>query len=461
MAGRDRTRNAVSPEKGGPTDWDVRTGRNIKWKAHVGSFSACEPIVSGALVCIGANNSEPRDLAVQNPAGILVCFRERDGAFVYQHACVVTDGTPLVRRAMFGQTGSPLIEGDRLWFVTVGARALCLDLSPIRTGQSGVEKRWQVDFLSDLDVSPAVDVMGNKGMCSIGASLGSYIYLTTGNGRDWSRMSVPIPRAPGLVCLDKNSGKLIWEDASVGSDIILGEFGNPLTIESGGLSQVIAPQGDGWIRSFDARSGELLWKFDINPKASTNRYLRNFFQNAPVLHGGRILVAGGRDVESGEWPGRLVCLDPEKRGDISLELQDRPRRGIPNPNVGAIWHFDACGRTLSNPVVDQGIVVLVDFGGTVHALDEATGSLFWKHRVSAQVWGSPLVVDGKIYIANIDGEVDVLALGKTCTIIAHQEFEDTINSSPTFANGVLYIASGSDLFAIQQRPSPVLPASPE
>src|SRR6478752_2577642 len=86
MAGRDRTRNAVSPEKGGPTDWDIRTGRNIKWKAHLGDFSACEPIVSGGLVWIGTNNSDPRDPAVQSSAGILACFRERDGAFVYQHA---------------------------------------------------------------------------------------------------------------------------------------------------------------------------------------------------------------------------------------------------------------------------------------------------------------------------------------------------------------------------------------
>jgi hypothetical protein len=172
MAGRDRTRNAVSPEKGGPTDWDVRTGRNVKWKAHVGDFSACEPVVSGGLVWIGTNNSEPRDSAVKSPAGILACFREQDGAFVYQHECVLNNGAPLVRRAMFGQTGSPMIEGDGLWFVTVGAQALCLDLTPLRHGRSSMEMRWQVDFLSDLDVSPFVDVMGRftpaKGLLIIG-----------------------------------------------------------------------------------------------------------------------------------------------------------------------------------------------------------------------------------------------------------------------------------------------------
>jgi hypothetical protein len=63
------------------------------------------------------------------------------------------------------------------------------------------------------------------------------------------------------------------------------------------------------------------------------------------------------------------------------------------------------------------------------------------------------VVDGKIYIANIDGEVDIFAFGKSLRMIAHHEFEGPIHSSPIFANGVLYVASGADLFAIQQRPA--------
>ncbi len=88
------------------------------------------------------------------------------------------------------------------------------------------------------------------------------------------------------------------------------------------------------------------------------------------------------------------------------------------------------------------------FGSSVYALDEATGALFWKHRVGDDVWGSPLVVDGKIYIGNRSGEVDILALGKTLALIAHHEFEGVIQSSLIFANGVLYVTSGADLFAI-------------
>ena len=35
--GRHAVRNMVSPLKGLPTTWDVKTGKNIKWVAELGS----------------------------------------------------------------------------------------------------------------------------------------------------------------------------------------------------------------------------------------------------------------------------------------------------------------------------------------------------------------------------------------------------------------------------------------
>src|SRR5205809_1022831 len=61
MLGRDRTRNPVSPEKGAPVDWDAKTGRNIKWKAQLGSVTVSEPVLAGGLIWIGTNNDSPRD----------------------------------------------------------------------------------------------------------------------------------------------------------------------------------------------------------------------------------------------------------------------------------------------------------------------------------------------------------------------------------------------------------------
>jgi len=448
MLGRDKTRNPVSPEKNAPVEWDVKTGRNIKWRAALGSVAQSEPIVAGGLIWIGTNNEPPRDASVKDAGGVLACFRERDGEFLYQHVSTVTN-EPLHRRSWAGMTGSPMAERNCLWFVSATAEILCLDIATLRSAGGRPKPVWRVNMLDDLGIYPTVDVMGGKGMCSIGASYRDYIYVITGNGVDWSRSNIPAPRAPALVCVNKNTGKLVWEDNSSGTNILFGEFASPLVIEAGGVAQVIVPQGDGWVRSYEAETGKLLWKFDINPKATKQKQDRNFFLNSPVFHEGRVYLAGGRGVEAGEGPGRLICLDPGKRGDLSLELQDRSGGGKPNPNSGAVWHFDELGSTMSNVAIHDGLVVAVDLRGFVYCLDAATGRKLWQHDMKAHVWGSPLVADGKIYVGNEDGDFYVFELAREKKLLFTTAFDAPVYSSPIFANGVLYIAAQPTLYAIQ------------
>src|SRR5262245_12300839 len=94
MLGRDATRNPVSPEPGAPTWWQIPNraeagkelpARNVRWQAALGSRAAADPVVAGGLVWVGTNNRSPRDPGDKAPAGVLMCFREADGRFLYQH----------------------------------------------------------------------------------------------------------------------------------------------------------------------------------------------------------------------------------------------------------------------------------------------------------------------------------------------------------------------------------------
>src|ERR1051325_9233495 len=172
------------------------------------------------------------------------------------------------------------------------------------------------------------------------------------------------PDAPALLCIDKNSGRIVWQDKSPGTNEIMGEWSSPLVAVVDGRAQVIAPQGDGWLRSFDANSGELLWKFDINKK-NANRFERNFFVPSPVHYNGMIYISSGGYIEMGEGPGALVCIDPRKKGDISLQLEN----GEPNPNSGAIWHFDQFGRAMGTVAIQNDLLIAAGFSGLVYCLD--------------------------------------------------------------------------------------------
>jgi hypothetical protein len=115
MLGHDQTRNPVSPESGAPIEWNVETGQNIKWRAKLGSTPVVAPVIANGLVWVGTNNDNPRDPQQTNAAGVLMCFRERDGQFLYQHVSPARQGA-VDRQALTGNPNSPLIETGRLWF---------------------------------------------------------------------------------------------------------------------------------------------------------------------------------------------------------------------------------------------------------------------------------------------------------------------------------------------------------
>ena len=500
MLGRDGTRNAVSPEKNPPTFWQIEgvptkfenqrpiewttESKNVKWKAELGINPSGIPVVADGLVWIGTTHKDP---SVKR-AGLLKCFRERDGKLLYEYESPMHKDAlgRSTRSPWLGICSTPLVEGDRLWFTSLGPELVCLDIAPLKRGEGEPIVVWKRDMRREWGVYPIVSSMG-LGFTGSVAVHEHLLYAITGNGADWNQPP-QAPEAPSLVCLDKRTGELIWQDASPGANILYAQWGSPLVAAIGGRTQVIVPQGDGWIRSFNALTGELIWKFDIHPKESTRRSrgggpCDNFMGalGAPVFHDGHVYIALGQTPEVAEGPGRLVCIDPTKIGDISSELAvdadgnplpqrriqavdpAQGERAIANPNSGLVWEyttFDRDGdgeidfeeefhRTIASVAIKDSLLIAVDFSGLVHCLDAATGKVHWTYDCFAAVWASPLIVDDKVYVADEDGEVAIFRL----TAEAHEplreiSFPGCIYSSPVFANGTLYVADRHTLFAI-------------
>jgi outer membrane protein assembly factor BamB len=213
-----------------------------------------------------------------------------------------------------------------------------------------------------------------------------------------------------------------------------------------------------------------------------------------VIYDELVYLAVGQDPDHRYAPGHLWCIDPTKRGDVSPELvydksdpttpvdQQRldpfrpfdPQRHVvrPNPNSALVWHFGGkdkrqrfnniiFGRTLSSPAIKDDLLVIADLAGFVHCLDAKTGQSYWKYDTLSQIWASPLIADGKIYIADDDGEVSVFRLSADPKIamnevdfkfrpIAENLMEGSIKSAAVVANDVLYIHTSSRLYAIAQ-----------
>jgi outer membrane protein assembly factor BamB len=428
--------------------------------------------------------------------GCLLCFSERDGRFGWQLSREKLPGGRTVDYPEQGICCAPLVEGKRLWIVTSRGEVVCLDTEGFydRTND-GPYTSEPNEHRDEADIVWIFDMMGTLGVtphnmtaCSVTAA-GDLLLVGTSNGADEQHKHVPSPKAPSFIALDKHTGKLVWADNSPGENILDGQWSSPAFAVLGGIPQAIFPGGDGWLYSFRAEPAadgkpELLWKFDCNPKASVWKTDgsgdRSNLIATPVLYQGRVYIATGQDPECGEGQGHLWCIDPTRRGDVSPELvvgRDgkgvTPRRIqaidpsagetlVPNPNSAAVWHYtglDAKGdgkpdfqhtmhRSLSAAAIKDDLLVIADLAGLVHCLDAKTGKPHWTYDLLSQIWGSPCLVEGKIYLGDQDGDVAVFELSSKLKLLAKNAVGDAVYSTPTVVGDVLYISTSTHLIAV-------------
>ncbi|MCE2795698.1 MAG: PQQ-binding-like beta-propeller repeat protein [Planctomyces sp.] len=489
-------RNNTPEGKNIPIKWNVETGENILWSMPLGSETYGNPVVANGKVYIGTNNGNGyiKRYPSSVDLGCLVCFDEKSGQFLWQHS---NEKLPTGRVHDWPHQGiccSPYVDGERAWYVTSRGTVVCLDTEGFRDGQNDspyVEEKetaeteadviWLVDMMKDLGVS-------QHNMCSCSVTVvGNLLFVITGNGVDESHITIPEERAPSFICLDKNSGKLLWRDNSPGANVLHGQWSSPAYGEFGGVAQVIMGGGDGYVYSFLAagRDGnaELLWKFDCNPKDSIyllgGRATRNHLIATPVVHDGLVYVGVGEDPEHGEGQGHLWCIDPTKRGDVSPTLvynSKDPKTPIAhkrlqalvekegdfereNPNSAAVWHYVGADpanfettmhRTCGTVAIKNDLLFVSDFSGLVHCLDPKTGKPHWTYDMFAASWASPLIVEDKVYLGDEDGDITVFRLSKEQEIVSEVNMGSSVYTTPVVANDTLFIANRNRVFAIRE-----------
>ena len=448
MWGGGADRNMVNTvEKGIPASWDIETGRNVKWTAQLGSQTYGNPVIADGKVLIGTNNQVERQLKSTGDKGVIVCFREEDGKFLWQ---LTHDKLPAGRVNDWPRQGicsSPAVDGDRFYYVSNRCELVCADLEGFLDGENDGpftdEKLagkidgdivWKLDMMDELGVFPH-NLATSSPTCDE-----QRVYVCTSNGVDEGHIVLPDPFAPSFIAVDKQTGEVVWENSEPGEDVLHGQWSSPALGTASGVRQVVFPGGDGQLYSFSPDEGKMLWSFQCNPDDSVWKLgghgTRNNIVATPVIQDGIVYISVGQDPEHGEGPGHLYAIDAAKRGDIT--------------RTGAVWHNVEVQRSMSTVAVHDGVLYFCDLTGIFCAVDAGTGKTLWTHDMLAAVWSSPYVVDGKVLLGDEDGEVVVFEAGREKKVLFEANMENSVYTTPVAANGVLYISNRTKLFAIQE-----------
>ena len=485
--GQRNTRNMVSREKGLPDSFDIgyrsavsgepdmTSTKNVKWVAQLGRETHGTPVIAGGKVLVGTNNESPRDERMVDDAGVLMCFAEQSGEFLWQ--LLVPKLVEIENADWFniGLCSTPVVEGDRAYLVTNRCEVVCLDMRAMANGNDGpyldegrhmvpagspsvepgsadADIIWLYDMVGELDVRPH-----NSSNCSVIVH-GDHLYVCTSNGVEHTHSRVANPDAPTLIVVDKNTGKLVARDNfGVGGDIIHGQWSSPTLGRIGDKTRLFQGTGGGKLCGFnpvapDARpvsSGqeparvEKTWWFNGHPAAQTedNVPIEHGFNTRsyevvgnPVFHNERVYLAITQDPFHRQRLGWLTCLDATGTGDVTRS--------------GLIWSYEQTGTCVSTVSISDGLLFVADHDGRLHCLDAETGKPHWVHPIGGPIWGSTLVADGRVYVGTLRRSFWVLAADKELKVINRIPVPDPILSSPAAANGTLYVATFRELYAL-------------
>ena len=473
--GQRFSRNMVSSETGLPDTFDPDTGKNIKWVAPLGTESYATPVIASGRVFIGTNNKKPRDPRHQGDRGIMLCLDEKDGSLCWQLTVPKIPGDPFLDWPNAGLCSPPTVEGDRVYAVSNRGEVMCLDIHGQKNGNDGPlrdegrllappgESPFEItpfdaDILWSFDMKSQAGIYPHDTAHSAILLDGDFLYLNTGNGVDNTHRRIRAPDAPSLIVLDKHTGRLLAKDNQrIGPRIFHSTWSPPALGFVDGRKQIFFAGGDGILYGFEPlktppSEGRVhilknLWRYDGDPNApkqEVHRYTRNRrespsnVKSTPVFHKGRLFLTLGGDIWWGKNKAWIQCINPGGSGDIS-----RSHR---------IWSYPLRRHCCSTPAIYNNLAFVADCGGFVYCLDARTGRLLWEHDTGNEIWASPLVADGKVYLGNRRRTFSIFAAAPEKKLLASLKLDSAMDGTPVAANRTLYVTTMKNLYAISLQP---------
>ncbi len=481
MWGGTADRNMVADARGLPDDIvsgkflpksetiDPKSTKNIRWVGKLGSQTYGSPVVAGGRVFVGTNNEAPRDPTQTGDRGVLMCFDEKTGEFLWQLVIPKVGAGKVSDWEFVGLCSSAAIEGERGYVVSNRGELICFDVKGMANGNDGpymdeakfssadgkpvAVTKQSADIIWLTDVRTELGIFPHNVSSSSPLIIGDKIFMSTSNGVDWSHLNIPAPFAPALVVVDKNTGKVIGEESSgVSQRAMHASWSSPAFTTVNGKGMIVWGGGDGFCYGFDPepykhaegfQALKELFRYDADPveyRTKNGAPIKYATHDGPseiiatvVVNKNKAFIVIGQDPEHGDGVGMLSCIDLKSSGDIS---------GKP------LWVNKNIGRSISTPSIVGDLLFQAEYKGDIHCIDINTGKELWVHSTNSRIWSSTLVADGKVYCGNEDGELVILQASREKKLIAKIDFFSPLYCSPVVANSTIFVGTHTHLFAV-------------
>jgi outer membrane protein assembly factor BamB len=405
-----------------PDTWNVTTGENILWRTPIPGLGHSSPIVWGNVIFVTS--------AISSQQG--ATFKPG----LYGDGDASDDRTPQqwTITAVDKKTGKVLWNRVAHSGVPHNKRHI---KSTYASGTPATDGRIVVAWFGSEGVH-AFDVAGNfRWKVDLGrVDMGAYDIPTY----EWGPASSPIiwndlviiqcdTQADSfLVALDALTGQTVWKTEREE----LPSWGTPTVIDTAAGPELVT-NASNFVRGYDPRTGKELWRLGRSSKITAP---------TPIAADGLMVIASGRAPER-----PVFAVRPGARGDITPT-------GGGTTSEGLAWSKTGRGSYMPTPLAYKGLLYVLANNGLFDAYRIETGEEIYRQRLTHPGSGfsaSPIAADGKIYLANEDGDMLVVAAGPDFKTIATNTMGEFLMATPALSEGVMYVKSASTLWAIGRK----------
>ncbi len=397
-----------------PTDWDVATSRNVRWKSAVPGAGHSSPIVWGDRVFLTtAVAAETPSLVLGDEGGIdladdraplswrILCLDADDGKLLWERE--VHSGAPRAKRHVKSSqaNATPVTNGKTVvaLFGSEGLFAFDMAGKPL----------WRVD-LGVLNPGLFGDPKSEWGHGSSPVIFQDLVIAQVDRHRD-----------SFLAAYELATGRPVWKVARDERPV----WATPTLTEAGESAELVVVGGY-HVRGYDPRTGKELWRFKDVAEVKTP---------TPFASEGLVIFAGG-------YRGRpLFAIRAGARGDVSV-AEDA------GSGPFLAWRTEPGGPYTTTPLAYRDLLYAVRDEGILGVHDLKTGALVYRERTGTTHSASPVASDGKVFVAGEEGQVLVLRAGRAFEVLARNEMKETVFATPAIARGALFVRTRGHLYAI-------------
>ncbi len=303
---------------------------------------------------------------------------------------------------------------------------------------------WQAD-VSDLPDSPdeTPDVTDDTGYAAATmATDGTAVFAIFANG--------------DLVAVDPD-GKLLWSHSLGLPDNHYGHSSSLLVHKS--VLVVQWDQGDEqFLYGFNKQTGQQVYQVPREVQISwSSPICVNTGNRWEVMINANPFVMGHDPMTGAElWrvDGMMgeVAPSPAYADDMVFAVNEYAiLLGIDlSGEPGINWEFDDEMSEVSSPVTTAEYMIMGTSYGSLYCFNAKTGDTYWLHEFDDGFYSSPVIIDDRFYIMDMQGVMHIISLGDEFKELAANPLGESGLTTPAFYKDRIYIRGDEHLFCIQE-----------